>query len=138
MPAVFGRLWIGEAHVRSLVSHGKPNQLGSNPAPVPMSQPESRLQRRIRKALEREFPGSFWWKVHGGAYTRAGIPDLCGCVRGRHIALEVKRPDGTVSAIQRSTHRRLKRAGAAVAVVATPAEAIDVVHLALKRPRVRA
>jgi RecB family endonuclease NucS len=97
-----------------------------------MSQPESRLQRRIRKALEIEYPGSVWLKYHGGAFTKAGVPDLLGVVEGRFVALEVKRAKGRVSPVQRVVQRRLKRAGAIVAVVRTPAEAIEVVEDALR------
>lgn len=103
-------------------------------------QPESRLQRRIRRALEQAFPGSYWWKVHGGPFTPAGIPDLCGVVLwnarhgvtvGRSVLLEVKRPGERASSIQRARMRRLERAGAIVAVVTTAEEAIDVVKTAL-------
>lgn len=105
---------------------------GSSPAPGTMAtQPESRLQRKIRATLEAVYPQSVWFKYHGGAFTRAGIPDLIGVVDGRFCALEVKRPGEGPSAIQRATIARLKRAGAIVAVVTSPAEATEVVKAAL-------
>jgi len=89
-----------------------------------VSQPESRLQRRIRKAVQRQF-GGYWWKVHGGPFTPAGIPDLAGVVAGRAVFLEVKRPGEEASLVQRKRMRDLERAGAIVAVVHSVAEAID-------------
>ena len=91
-------------------------------------QGESKLQRRIREALEIEFPTSYWFKHHGGPFSRAGMPDLIGCVSGRYVALEVKRPVGSASRVQRSTIARLKRAGALTGIVKSPAEAIDFVR----------
>lgn len=87
-------------------------------------QPESRLQRKIRKALKAEYPDSVWWKVHGGPFTPAGIPDLAGVVYGRPIFLEVKMPGEEPSLVQRKRMRDLRRAGAIVAVVTSVDEAI--------------
>jgi hypothetical protein len=98
------------------------------------TQPESRLQRKIREALEAEWPTSWWTKFHGGPFTKAGVPDLIGCVDGRMCALEVKMPDGEVSPVQRRRQAHLERAGAIVAVVTTADEAIDVVRRALTPP----
>lgn len=95
-----------------------------------MSQPESRLQRRIRKALVKSV-GGFWWKVWGGPFQPAGLPDLCGCVNGRFIALEVKRPGEEPSPVQRKRMRDLRSVGAIVAVVTSAEEAIEFVREAL-------
>lgn len=96
------------------------------------TQPESRLQRRIREALEIEFPRSFWFKVHGGPFTRAGIPDLVGCVNGRFFALEVKQPGEEASRVQRKRIAQLTRAGATSDVVESPEEAIAIVTRAIR------
>ena len=91
-------------------------------------QGESRLQRNIRAALEVTFPGSVWWKVHGGPYQPAGTPDLMGCLDGLYVSLEVKTPEGNLSRIQVVMIERLRRAGALVAVVTSVDEAIDAVR----------
>lgn len=96
-----------------------------------MSQPESRLQRRIRKHLMKVFPGSWWYKVHGNEFTPSGIPDLVGCVEGRFFGLEVKRPEGGPSRIQLVTHERMRASGACVQIVMTCAEAERAVRCAL-------
>lgn len=93
---------------------------------------ESRLQLKIRHALEREFPGSWWFKTHGSVYQPAGIPDLIGCVQGRFIALEAKTKTGEVSLIQSVTIARLTSAGAISCVVTSIDEAIEAVRRGLR------
>lgn len=96
--------------------------------------PESRLQARIRRALEREF-GGWWFKVWGGPFQTAGVPDLVGTVEGLFFALEVKLPKrGRVSDIQRITIDRIKSHGGAVAsVVEDEEQALDIVRQALRK-----
>lgn len=54
--------------------------------------PETILQQEIRAALE-SLVGGKWWKVHGGPFQEAGVPDLCGCAFGFYFAIEVKTPE---------------------------------------------
>jgi hypothetical protein len=96
---------------------------------------ESRLQRNIRAALELQFPGSVWFKYHGGPFTRAGVPDLLGVVYGRFIALEVKRPGERASRIQRHVQKRLANAGAIVGVVTSVDEALTQIKAGFKARR---
>lgn len=97
---------------------------------------ESRLQRRIRDALEWCFPNSFWFKVHGGPFQRAGIPDLLGCVNGVYFALEIKVKDkGELSAIQVDTIERINNAGGYAAEITSPQEAVDFVFNCLGSAR---
>ena len=75
-------------------------------------QPESKLQREMRRQLQKEV-GGFWWKVHGGPYQLPGIPDLCGCVSGLYISIEVKTPDDKkgASETQKAVMKLIRRAG---------------------------
>lgn len=91
---------------------------------------ESGLQRRIRRALEAEF-GGYWFKVWGGPFQPAGLPDLAGCVKGRAIFIEVKTKTGKVSPIQRRTMARLVEEGAIVGVATSAAEAFAIVRAGL-------
>lgn len=75
--------------------------------------------------------GGYWYKVWGGPFQPAGIPDLCGIVDGRAVFLEVKRVGESPSRIQRTTMRRLSDEGAIVAVVHSVQEAHDVVRAGL-------
>jgi len=96
-----------------------------------MSQPESRLQRKIQDALKLE--GYFVFKVHGSEYMMAGLPDLIVCARGLFIGLEVKLPStrGDVSPRQSVVHSQINNAGGIARVVCSPQEALDVVSGAL-------
>lgn len=95
--------------------------------------PESRLQRRIRDRLEKEV-GGWWFKVWGGPFQAAGIPDLLGCVDGIFFAFEVKMPGETPSELQKLVMRDMKRkGGAVVAVVETPEEALEIVREHLRK-----
>lgn len=94
------------------------------------TQPETRLQRRIQKALRAKFPNSWWFKVWGGPFQSAGIPDLVGCVEGLFVALEVKMPKkrSNTSAIQEETINDISNAGGIAGVVTSPQEAIDLIN----------
>lgn len=72
--------------------------------------PETHLQQRIQRALKAEF-GGFWFKVHGGPFQPAGIPDLLGCVDGLYVAIEVKIPGEEPSSIQEITIEDIRNAG---------------------------
>lgn len=52
---------------------------------------EKTFVKKLKKRLAKEF-GGFWFKVHGGPFQLAGLPDLIGCVRGRFIGIECKAP----------------------------------------------
>lgn len=95
-------------------------------------QPESRLQLKIRKALELEFPGSFWRKIHSSEFQSAGIPDLVGCVEGYFFALEVKMPDNKPTPLQRAVMQKIRDAGGYAGAVYSPEQAVGDVRFVLK------
>lgn len=94
---------------------------------------ESRRQRRIRKALEKEFPGSKWKKIHGGWFQDAGILDLIGCVQGLYFEFEVKEPDGELSVLQEERIVDITNAGGIAKEIITKEEAIKWVYVALRK-----
>lgn len=78
---------------------------------------ETQIKTKILKRLRNE-PNGWFFKVFGGSYQVAGLPDILGVWKGWPLALEVKRPEtGRVSAIQLSVLRHLAKAGAVTAVV---------------------
>ena len=96
---------------------------------------ETHLQKRIHSALRRAFN---WWgfKVHGGPFQAAGIPDIVGCCAGLFFALEVKMPKGKISEVQKETIRDIRRKGQGFAtVVTTPEEAVDFVRRVLRKQK---
>ncbi len=89
-----------------------------------MKQKESKIQLRTRKALEHSI-GGFWFKVHGGPFQRAGIPDLLGCVMGLYIGVELKTDVGKTSTVQKEVMRLIRRESGITFVARTPQQAVD-------------
>lgn len=98
-----------------------------------MPGPESRLQKKIKKALEKHYPGSFWFVVHGGMFQQAGLPDLLGCVHGRYVGMEVKLPGEPhpLTELQKWTLDQIDNADGIAAVAHSVDEAIEITELAL-------
>lgn len=92
-----------------------------------MTQPESKLSRKIMDALRLE--GHFVFKVHGSEYMMAGLPDIIVCAKGLYIGLETKMPAtrNNVSTIQKYRHDQIREAGGAAFVVCSVQEALDAV-----------
>lgn len=65
--------------------------------------PESRIVKKTLDLLRKEV-GGFWWKVHGGMFQRAGLPDICGVCQGLYIHLEAKHPDDKRKENKLQTH----------------------------------
>jgi len=95
-----------------------------------LSQPESKLSRRIQDALKKEWPSIFVFKVWGSEHMMAGLPDLIGCIQGRFFGLEVKTPDKgkNVSPRQEYVGGLIRRAGGCWDVVTSPAQAVEVLR----------
>jgi len=52
------------------------------------------------------------FKVPQGQYaSRRGIPDLCCCINGRFVSIEVKTDVGTLTALQSNEIKNIKTAG---------------------------
>lgn len=92
-----------------------------------MTQPESRLSRKIQQALRAE--GWFCFKIHGSEHMMAGLPDVIVCANGLFIGLETKMPDkrDNVSPRQQYVHEKIDQAGGQARVVCSVDEAIRIV-----------
>lgn len=64
-------------------------------------------------------------KIHGGAFGHAGNPDILGCLQGRALAVEVKRPGGKPTAAQLAQLGKWSAAGALALWVTSAAELAD-------------
>ena len=82
---------------------------------------ESAIVQRILKFLNA-LPGCVARKRWGGGMGVAGDPDITGCLRGRHLEFEVKRPGLQPTVLQARRLEEWKRAGAVVAVVTSAEE----------------
>jgi hypothetical protein len=71
---------------------------------------EKTIVAAIRRYLEDI--GAKTYKTHGGPFSHAGAPDILGCLNGRALALEVKRPGAAVTQLQAVELRSWERAGA--------------------------
>jgi hypothetical protein len=98
---------------------------------------ESRRQRRIRRALEREFPGSKWFKVHGNVFTENGLPDLIGAVEGFFFGFEIKEFDGSLSTIQIEQIIEYQEGGNCACAIETAEEAILIVRSVVAASKAR-
>lgn len=94
-------------------------------------QPETRLQERIRRRLKATY-GGWWFKVWGGPFQKAGIPDVIGCCQGLFFALEVKRGRNELEEIQKETIKDIIRDGKGIAAeVRSVEEALEIVRSGL-------
>lgn len=75
------------------------------------SSAETALVNKMIARIKAE-PMSWARKVHGGAYSDTGEPDIDACVSGRSLKVEVKMPGARPTAIQLAALRRWERAGA--------------------------
>jgi len=70
---------------------------------------ELELKRKVLKAIHREFPKAWVWKISDRWYK--GIPDLFIIHNGIHIFVELKIPGEGPKKIQENTLRRINDAG---------------------------
>lgn len=62
---------------------------------------EKALENKIKTHLKNN--NHYFIKYHGGAFTKAGVPDILACINGKFIGLEIKRPNGgKVSELQKA------------------------------------
>lgn len=105
-------------------------------------QPESKLSRQIMSALRAR--GIWCFKVHGGPFTMAGVPDIIACVPvriptwtlqledqpvvGIFVGFETKTPTGgKPSPIQAHQHDKIRSACGHVYVPRSVQDAVDAI-----------
>jgi len=90
------------------------------------SELESSIVAKIMKALTSL---GFAFKVHGGRFQTAGIPDILFWRNGVGYAFEVKRPDESwgVTELQRITMDAMQKQGVVVAVVHSVEETLAII-----------
>lgn len=71
---------------------------------------EKNFENRVKKFLKDE--GCYFIKYWGGGeYTKAGIPDILCCCKGKFFGIEVKAPNGKPIPLQVHNLRRIHQAG---------------------------
>jgi hypothetical protein len=86
---------------------------------------EKDITRHITDWLKKR-SHCWFFKVHGGLFQMAGIPDIIGCYSGRFFALEVKTATGKTTRLQELCLSKIRDAGGLVGVVRSVAEAEEV------------
>jgi hypothetical protein len=89
--------------------------------------PESKLGDKVKTAFEKEFPGIYLVKIHGGPYQESGIPDMVGCYQGRFIGIELKIEGNVPTEKQKDHLRRIEISGGIQGVAYSVAEAVQFV-----------
>jgi Holliday junction resolvase len=77
---------------------------------------ERAITDKIIERLKKE-PNCFVRKIHGGAYQSAGLPDIIACKDGKFIGLEVKRPGGKATTLQKVTLKAIESSGGICGIV---------------------
>lgn len=96
--------------------------------------PEAKVQKQIQDGLNKAYPGSFFFKSHGGAYQQSGLPDLMGTIYGIFIGIEVKTPQKktNVTKLQQHCIDQIKRAGGIAFVSWSKEHALEILEEELK------
>jgi hypothetical protein len=87
-------------------------------------QGEGNLQRRIQRALKKEWPNCFVRKIWGGEFQHAGSHDLHVCIGGRFVGIEVKMPGKKPTELQQHEHIELQLAGGISLIGTSPEQVI--------------
>ena len=87
---------------------------------------ERSIQTNIIRALRQR--GAYVVNIKGGDGIDAGTPDLIACYQGWFVALEVKQPKKTMTAIQQHRRSQIIDAGGVCAEVHSVQEALDVIE----------
>lgn len=75
-----------------------------------MKQSEKAFENKIKKYLDT-LPKEWHFKHWAGAYSKAGVPDIIGCVNGRFVGIEVKASNGKPSMLQIRNIKQINDAG---------------------------
>lgn len=96
--------------------------------------PETRIQKKIQDGLKVAYPGSFFFKSHGGVYQSSGLPDLIGTIQGVFIGIEVKTPQKKTNTtkLQEEAIKRINNAGGIAFVAWSLESALEEIKTRLK------
>ena len=84
--------------------------------------PETRLSEKVLDTLKSQ--GGWWFKVHGGPYQLAGVPDIIGCWNGYFVAIELKIPGEKPTRLQELIIQAIHNAGGRTGIATSVEEAL--------------
>lgn len=91
---------------------------------------EKAIENQIKKYLVTN--KIYHYKVHGNGFQRSGIPDIIACIKGRFVGIEVKKPGGIVSNLQKINIEEIKKSGGVGIMVYSFEEAKQVIDELLR------
>lgn len=77
---------------------------------------ERDITKKIKKYLDKKLH-VWYFKAHGHAMQRAGIPDIIACVYGLFLGIEIKKTTGGVTKIQKHCHDQIEYTGLGTVIV---------------------
>lgn len=80
---------------------------------------EKQIENQIKQYLKSK--DIWYFKVWGGGYQTAGIPDIIACYKGKFIGIEVKNEIGKISPLQEVNLKMIKNNGG-IGIVARKVE----------------
>lgn len=102
-----------------------------------MKGPETRLRKRIVKALTEWYPEGYFRKIHGNAFQNIGVPDLLCCIDGRFFGLEIKNPGKHATPAQMLEMEKIRKAHGLAAEIDSVQGALDFVKGGLSGKNLR-
>jgi hypothetical protein len=96
-----------------------------------MRGPETRLRKKIVKALQEKYPRAYIRKIHGNAFQNIGIADLLCSIEGYFFALEIKIPGKKATEAQMLEGRRVINSKGVFGVVTSIDETLNLVERGL-------
>lgn len=100
-----------------------------------MQGPETRLRKRIVKALVEKYPKAYIRKIHGNAFQNIGVPDLLCCFNGIFIGMEIKIPGEVATRVQEFELLAIVKSGGEAGVVTSIEEAMELAEKATRRKK---
>lgn len=71
---------------------------------------EKQFQIKVIKYL-KSLPNTWFFKVWGGGFQKAGIPDIIACIKGTFVAIELKAEAGKATELQKMNIKKINAAG---------------------------
>lgn len=71
--------------------------------------PEKKIENQIKRYLDSI--GAWHIKTHGSMFSKSGTPDIIACINGHFVAIEVKKPGGVVSELQKYHIEQIEESG---------------------------
>jgi len=88
---------------------------------------EKNITNKILKYL-KSLDGCFCFKMHGGRYSTAGVPDIICCYKGKFVSFEVKTESGKLTKLQEITINKIRTSNGIAFKVTSLNEVVDIIE----------